>query len=61
MSSMPLFISDRERRLWFLTLAVVAAIFSTLGLATRLAGALRERGAGLGKTAGSERAVNGEQ
>ena len=40
----PLFSSVRERRLWALTLAVVVAIFSTLGLAATLAGALRDRG-----------------
>ncbi|MCP4423975.1 MAG: VanZ family protein [Chloroflexi bacterium] len=40
----PLFTSVRERRLWLWTLAVVAAIYSTLGLASRLAGALRNRG-----------------
>ena len=39
---MSLFSSARERRLWLLTLAVVAAIYSTLGLTGRLAGALRE-------------------
>ena len=39
---MALFSSDRERRLWLWTLAVVAAIYSTLGLARTLAGALRE-------------------
>ena len=41
---MPLFSSDRERRLWVWTLAVVLAIYATLGLAQTLAGALRERG-----------------
>jgi hypothetical protein len=40
----PLFSSVRERRLWVWTLSVVAAIYSTLGLATTLAGALRDRG-----------------
>ncbi len=40
---MPLFTSDRERRLWLWALAVVAAIYSTLGLAGTLAEALRER------------------
>jgi hypothetical protein len=39
-----LFSSVRERRLWAWTLAAVAAIFSTLGLARTLAGALRDRG-----------------
>jgi hypothetical protein len=37
------FTSDRERRLWFWALAVVVAIYSTLGLAGTLAEALRER------------------
>ncbi len=41
---MPLFSSDRERRLWAWTLAVVAAIYSTLGLATTLVGVLSNRG-----------------
>ena len=40
----PLFSSDRERRLWAWTLAVVVAIYSTLGLARTLAGELRDRG-----------------
>ena len=35
-----LFSSERERRLWFWTLAVVAAIYSTLGLAATLEGKL---------------------
>lgn len=39
-----LFTSDRERRLWTWTLAVVVAIYSTLGLARTLAGVLREAG-----------------
>ena len=38
------FTSDRERRLWLWTLAVVVAIFSTLGLTRTLAGAIRDRG-----------------
>ena len=38
------FSSDRERRLWLWTLAVVIAIYSTLGLAGQLAGVLRDRG-----------------
>lgn len=42
MSAMTLFCSDRERRLWLWTLAVVVAIYSTLGLAPALSGALRE-------------------
>ena len=39
-----LFASGRERRLWTWTLAVVVAIYSTLGLARTLAGILREEG-----------------
>ncbi len=39
-----LFSTDRERRLWAWTLAVVVAIYSTLGLAGTLAAALRNRG-----------------
>ena len=38
---MKFFTSDRERRLWLLTLAVVVAIYSTLGLVGPLAKALR--------------------
>lgn len=41
---MALFTSPRERRLWLSALAVVVALLSTLGLAARLAGVLRERG-----------------
>ena len=41
---MVLFSSARERRLWLWTLAVVVAIYSTLGLAATLAGVLHERG-----------------
>ena len=41
---MALFSSDRERRLWLWTLAVVMAIYATLGLAGTLAWALREHG-----------------
>jgi VanZ family protein len=37
------FTSDRERRLWFWAVAVVVAIYSTLGLAGTLAAELRER------------------
>ncbi|MDH3680432.1 MAG: VanZ family protein [Acidimicrobiia bacterium] len=37
------FTSDRERRLWLWTLAVVVAIYSTLGLARTVAGELRNR------------------
>jgi hypothetical protein len=40
---MPLFTSDRERRLWLWTLAAVVAIYSTLGPAGTLVDALRER------------------
>ena len=39
-----MFTSARERRLWAWTLAVVVAIYSTLGLARTLAGILREEG-----------------
>lgn len=41
---MSLFTSDRERRLWLWTLAVVVAIYATLGLAKTLAGALAASG-----------------
>ena len=41
---MTLFTSKRERRLWLWTLAVLVAIFSTLGLAGTLAETLRNRG-----------------
>ena len=41
---MTLFSSKRERRLWLWTLAVVVAIYSTLGLARTLAGTLRDHG-----------------
>lgn len=44
MPVMTLFSSNRERRLWLWTLAVVMAIYATLGLAPTLAGVLRERG-----------------
>jgi drug/metabolite transporter (DMT)-like permease len=37
------FTSDREKRLWLWALVVVAAIYSTLGLAGTLAAELRER------------------
>lgn len=40
---MPFFSSVRERRLWAWTLAVVVAIYSTLGLGTTLAEVLRNR------------------
>lgn len=43
-TSSSLFASDRERRLWAWTLAVVVAIYSTLGLARTLAGMLRDEG-----------------
>lgn len=39
----PMFTSARERRLWLLALAVVVAIYSTLGLARTLADELRNR------------------
>ena len=39
---MPLFSSARERRLWLWTLAVVAAIFASLGVGGQLAEALRD-------------------
>ena len=38
-----MFTSDRERRLWAWTVAVVVAIYATLGLARTLAGLLRDR------------------
>ena len=41
---MSLFSSARERRLWLWTLAVVVAIYSTLGLARTLVDFLREHG-----------------
>lgn len=40
---MSLFTSERERRLWLWTLAVMVAIYSTLGPARTLVDALRER------------------
>ena len=42
-ASSPLFTTARERRLWFCAFAVVAAIYSTLGLAGSLAEVLRRR------------------
>jgi hypothetical protein len=39
---MSLFTSSRERRLWLWTLAVVAAIYSTLGAAPEMASQLRD-------------------
>ena len=45
---MSFFTSDRERHLWLWALAVVVAIYSTLGLAGTLAGALRDSGLGEG-------------
>ncbi|REJ74478.1 MAG: VanZ family protein [Acidobacteria bacterium] len=45
---MSLFASDRERRLWLWTLAVTAAIYATLGLASRLAGVLDQNVAAAG-------------
>ena len=44
MSAMALFSSARERRLWLWTLAVVVAIYATLGLAQTLTGALYVEG-----------------
>jgi hypothetical protein len=41
---MSLFTSGRERRLWFWALAVIVAIYTTLGLAGTLTKALREQG-----------------
>ena len=41
---MAFFVSDRERRLWWWTLAVVAAIYATLGLAGTIAEVLGEDG-----------------
>lgn len=38
------FTSKRERKLWFWLTAVVVGIFSTLGLARRFAGILRDQG-----------------
>ena len=43
-ASMSWFSSRRERRLWVWTLLVVAAIYSTLGLATAWAGLLQDSG-----------------
>ena len=43
-TSMSLFTSNRERRLWLWTLAVLVAIYSTLGLALELGQALRDAG-----------------
>ena len=42
------FVSNRERRLWACTLAVVIALYSTLGLARTLAAELGESGIGAG-------------
>ena len=42
--TMPLFSSDRERRLWLWTLAVVGVIYATLGMPSTLVGKLFERG-----------------
>jgi MFS family permease len=43
-ASMSHFSSRREKRLWLWALAVVAAVYSTLGLAGSLAGILSDRG-----------------
>ncbi len=40
---MSLFTSDRERRLWFWALAIIIAIYTTLGLAGKLEAYLRAR------------------
>ncbi len=48
MTSMSLFSSKRERRLWLWTFAVVVAIYSTLGLASTLAVALSDGLAAIG-------------
>ena len=42
MNASPLLTSRRERRLWLTSLAVVVAIYSTLGLAGTLAAVMRE-------------------
>lgn len=39
----PWFVSDRERNMWMLAAAVVAALYSTLALATTLASRLSDR------------------
>lgn len=44
MNTKTLFTSRRERSLWLWTMVVVAAIYSTLGVARPLAGVLRELG-----------------
>ncbi|WP_136658572.1 VanZ family protein [Nitratireductor sp. XY-223] len=41
---MPVFHSKRERRYWLYALAVVAAIYATLGVSPKIAGFLREHG-----------------
>ena len=41
---MSVFASKREQRLWFWTAVVVAAIYSTLGLARRLSDLLSQHG-----------------
>lgn len=46
MNQPPRFTSARERRLWLGALAVVAAIYATLGLASTLAAMVRARGVG---------------
>ena len=52
------FTSDRERRLWLYTVAVMIAIYSTLSPARELAAALRERGL-LGVSSGAVMLVVG--
>ena len=41
---LPFFTSERERRLWIYTLSLVIAIYSTLGLASKLAAVLYDQG-----------------
>jgi len=43
MSTVPLFSSGRERRLWLWAAATLVAIYSTLGVARNVTDALRER------------------
>ncbi len=39
----PLFASDRERRLWYLSFAAIAAVYATLGLSSTLAAQLNNQ------------------